>query len=128
MTEPQGAVRAWGAPHLVRRPAPRFASLRPAQLKLEHVEISLHVSALDVPVNGIMPTSRANRKTIWLTVRPVRGDPDHLRMAKYLTVGGQQGKPLIDDLACRAESPDSPIPAVAAKQRFCTKRGRTRAP
>ena len=69
-------------------------------------------SASVVPVRGTMPTSRANRKTTWLTVRPWRcGDPGQLGTGQRLAVGGQQREALVDQPVGGAELPDVAVPA-----------------
>ncbi len=69
-------------------------------------------SALVVPVRGIMPTSMANRKTIWLIGPTVAlGDPGQFRAGHRLAVGGKQGKSLVDKVVGGAELSDATIPA-----------------
>ena len=59
-----------------------------------------------------MPTSRANRKTTWLTVRPWRcGDAGQLGTGQRLAVGGQQREALVDQPVRGAELADVAVPA-----------------
>ena len=70
-------------------------------------------SASVVPVRGIMPTSRANRKTTWTDGPAVAlGDPAQVGMGQRLAIGGQQREALVDQPVGGAELPDVAIPAL----------------
>ena len=64
-------------------------------------------TALVVPAIGTMPTSRANRKIIWL-IGQASGDAGHFGMSQRNAVGGEQREALVDQSVHRAELPESP--------------------